>query len=176
MRVLSHTSAKRMARCSVVSLMPKSYVITRGASVRNLLAALLFLIASAASAQWPARPVKLVVPSSAGGGTDFYARLLAQALGDAFGQQFVVENLPGGSGNVGAATAARAAPDGYTFLVAPHLRSGRFLALAVTHRTAQLPDVPAIADAGFPGFAMPSNFSVVAPAGTPRPIVERMNA
>jgi tripartite-type tricarboxylate transporter receptor subunit TctC len=46
----------------------------------------------------------------------------------------------------------------------------------VTHRTAQLPDVPAIADAGFPGFAMPSNFSVVAPAGTPRPLIERLNA
>jgi tripartite-type tricarboxylate transporter receptor subunit TctC len=60
--------------------------------------------------------VKLIVPSSAGGGADFYARLLAQALGDALGQQFVVENLPGGSGNLGAATAARAAPDGYTFL------------------------------------------------------------
>src|SRR5438309_521679 len=107
-----------MARCSVVSLMPKSYVITCGGSVRNFLAALLFLVASTACAQWPARPVKLIVPSSAGGGTDFYARLLAQALGDALGQQFVVENLPGGSGNLGAAAAARAAPDGYTFLVA----------------------------------------------------------
>src|SRR5258706_4129485 len=118
MRVLSHTSAKRMARCSVVSLMPKSYVITCGASVRNLLAALLFLIAGAAAAQWPARPVKLVVPSSAGGGTDFYARLLAQALGDALGQPFVVENLPRGSRHVRAGAAARASPDGYTFLVA----------------------------------------------------------
>src|SRR5437764_34181 len=107
-----------MARCSVVSLMPKSYVITCGGSVRNLLAALLFLVASTACAQWPARPVKLIVPSSAGGGTDFYARLIAQALADALGQQFVVENLPGGSGNMGAAAAARAAPDGYTFLVA----------------------------------------------------------
>src|SRR5919201_1491858 len=118
MRVLSHTSAKRMARCSLVSLMPKSYVITCGASVRKLLAALLFLIAGAAAAQWPARPVKLVVPSSAGGGTDFYARLLAQALAEALGQQFVVESFPGGSGNIGAAAGARAAPDGYTFLVA----------------------------------------------------------
>src|SRR5919198_1270387 len=243
MRVLSHTSAKRMARCSLVSLMPKSYVITCGASVRKLLAALLFLIAGAAAAQWPARPVKLIVPSSAGGGTDFYARLLAQALGAALGHQFVVENLPGGSGNVGAAAAARAAPDGYTFLVAadpaltvnqslfknlpydperdfvpvargvtvplvicvqpyrgmgmalpallagqidfllpdvaivvPHLKSGRLVALALTHRTAQLPEVPAIADAGFPDFYMPSNFSVMAPAGTPRPLIERMNA
>ena len=265
--------------------------------MRKLFLLLLLLCASVgtpAQPNWPTRPVKLVVPSSAGGGTDFYARLLAQALGDALGQQFVVENLPGGSGNVGAAAAARATPDGYTFLVspdpaltvnqslfqslpynperdfvpvargvtvplvicvqaslgirtlgelvergkreprsltygssgsgapnalavriieeasgarflhvpyrgmgmalpallagqihfllpdvaiaAPHIKSGRLVALAVTHRTAQLPDVPAIADAGFPGFTMPSNFSVVAPAGTPRPIVERMNA
>jgi tripartite-type tricarboxylate transporter receptor subunit TctC len=78
----------------------------------------IFLAAGAASAQWPTRPVKLVVPSSAGGGTDFYARVLAQALGEALRQPFVVENMPGGSGNIGAATAARAAPDGYTFLVA----------------------------------------------------------
>src|SRR5919197_131507 len=192
MRVLSHTSAKRMARCSLVSLMPKSYVITCGASVRKLLATLLFLIAGAAAAQWPARPVKLVVPSSAGGGTDFYARLLAHALGEALGQQFVVENLPGGSGNIGAAAAARAAPDGYTFLVAadPALTVNQSLfknlpydperdfvpvARAVTHRTAPLPDVPAIADAGFPDFYMPSNFSVMAPAGTTRPLIERMN-
>jgi tripartite-type tricarboxylate transporter receptor subunit TctC len=61
-------------------------------------------------------------------------------------------------------------------IAAPHIKSGRIVALAVTHRTPQLPDVPAIADAGFPDFTMPSNFSVVAPAGTPRPIVERMNA
>jgi tripartite-type tricarboxylate transporter receptor subunit TctC len=66
---------------------------------------------------WPARPVRLIVPSSPGGGTDVYARLLAQALGGALGQQFVVENRPGASGNVGAAAAAKAAPDGYTFLV-----------------------------------------------------------
>src|ERR671931_455524 len=221
-------------------------------------------------------------------------RLLSHTLAEALGQQFVVENLPGGSGNIGAAAAARAAPDGYTFLVAadpaltvnqslfknlpydpardfvpvargvtvplvicmqpslgirtlgeliergkrapraltygssgsgapnalavriieeasgarflhvpyrgmgmalpgllggqidfllpdvaiaaPHIKSGRLVALAVTHRTAQLPDVPAIADAGFPDFNMPSNFSVVAPAATLRPIVERLNA
>ena len=263
-------------------------------SVRNLVALALLLVAGAAAAQWPSRPVKLIVPSSAGGGTDFYARLLAQALGEALGQQFIVENLPGGSGNVGAASAARAAPDGSTFLVSPnpaltvnqslykklpynperdfmpvargvtvplvicvqpqlgirtlaeliergkrspraltygssgsgapnalavriieeasgarflhvpyrgmgmalpallagqidfllpdvaiagpHIKSGRLVAIALTHRTNQLPDVPTIAEAGFPDFTMPSNFSVVAPAGTPRPIVERLNA
>jgi tripartite-type tricarboxylate transporter receptor subunit TctC len=262
--------------------------------VRKLLALLLLLAAGAACAQWPARPVKLIVPSSAGGGTDFYARVLAQALGEALRQPFIVENMPGGSGNVGAATAARAAPDGYTFLVAadpaltvnqslfkdlpynaerdfvpvargvtvplvicvpaslgirtlaelvergkrepgaltygssgsgapnalmirmieeasgarflhapyrgmgmalpallagqihflapdvaivlPHIKSGRIVPLAISHRTAQLANTPTIAEAGFPGFALPSNFSVVAPAGTPRAIVERMNA
>jgi tripartite-type tricarboxylate transporter receptor subunit TctC len=71
----------------------------------------------AQSEPWPARPVRFVVPSSPGGGTDTFARLLAQALGDALRQQFVVENRPGGSGNVGAGVAAKAAPDGYTFLV-----------------------------------------------------------
>jgi tripartite-type tricarboxylate transporter receptor subunit TctC len=254
----------------------------------------IFLAAGAASAQWPTRPVKLVVPSSAGGGTDFYARVLAQALGEALRQPFVVENMPGGSGNIGAATAARAAPDGYTFLVAadpaltvnqslykdlpynaerdfvpvargvtvplvicvpaslgirtlgellergrreprsltygssgsgapnalmirmieeasgarflhvpyrgmgmalpallagqihflapdvaivlPHIKSGRVVPLAISHHTDQLPAVPTVAQAGFPDFRLPSNFSVVAPTGTPAAIVERMSA
>jgi tripartite-type tricarboxylate transporter receptor subunit TctC len=69
------------------------------------------------SQDWPARAVRIVVPSSPGGGTDVYARLLAQALSDSLKQQFVVENRPGASGNIGAAAVAKAAPDGYTFLV-----------------------------------------------------------
>jgi tripartite-type tricarboxylate transporter receptor subunit TctC len=75
--------------------------------------------ASALHAQdtWPARPVRLVVPSSPGGGTDVFARILAQGLGEALKQQFVVENRPGASGNIGAEAVAKAAPDGYTFLV-----------------------------------------------------------
>src|SRR3954466_12357847 len=67
--------------------------------------------------EWPARPVRIVVPSSPGGGTDVYARLLAQALSESLKQQFIVENRPGASGNIGAAAVAKAAPDGYTFLV-----------------------------------------------------------
>jgi tripartite-type tricarboxylate transporter receptor subunit TctC len=69
------------------------------------------------SQEWPSRPVRIVVPSSPGGGTDVYARLLAQALGDSLKQQFVVENRPGASGNIGAAAVAKSPPDGYTFLV-----------------------------------------------------------
>ena len=67
---------------------------------------------------WPTRAVRLVVPSSPGGGSDFYARLLAQGLAQALKQQFIVDNRPGGSGNIGAELAARAPADGYTFLVA----------------------------------------------------------
>ena len=66
---------------------------------------------------WPARPVRFVVPSSPGGGTDTYARLLAQALNDSLKRQFVVENKPGASGNIGADIVAKSAPDGYTFLL-----------------------------------------------------------
>ena len=66
---------------------------------------------------WPSKSVKLVVPSSPGGGTDVFARLLAQALGDSMNRQFIVENRPGASGTVGAQAVASAPRDGYTFLV-----------------------------------------------------------
>jgi tripartite-type tricarboxylate transporter receptor subunit TctC len=66
---------------------------------------------------WPTRPVRLVVPSSPGGGTDVFARLLAQALTESMKQQFIVENRPGASGNIGAGAVASAVPDGYTLLV-----------------------------------------------------------
>jgi tripartite-type tricarboxylate transporter receptor subunit TctC len=90
----------------------------RRASLRGVGIACALLAAPAAAQEtWPARSVRLVVPSSPGGGTDIYARLLAAGLGEAFKQQFVVENRPGASGNIGAEVAAKAAPDGYTFLV-----------------------------------------------------------
>src|SRR5262249_11290855 len=91
----------------------KPKALTRAAACALLLVA----ISAGAQEAWPARPVKLIVPSSPGGGTDLYARLLGQALGDALKQQFIVDNRPGASGNIGAEAAARSAPDGYTFLV-----------------------------------------------------------
>src|SRR5580765_4113099 len=79
---------------------------------------LAFIVASAAQPQeWPAKPVRFIVPSSPGGGTDIYARILAQGLSDALKQQFIVDNRPGASGNIGAAAAAKSPGDGYTFLV-----------------------------------------------------------
>ena len=82
--------------------------------------ALLFA-ASLAVAQAPAYPVKsvrLLVPSSPGGGTDILARVLAQKMSETFGQQFVVENRPGAGQVIGIEAVARSAPDGYTLLMA----------------------------------------------------------
>ena len=267
-----------------------------------LIALLLALPAATAPAQdpstgsgqaWPTRSVRLVVPSSPGGGTDLYARLLAQGLAEGLKQQFIVDNRPGASGNIGAEIAAKAVPDGYTFLISanpalvinpslyknlpynaerdftpvargvisplvfashpsvpvktlpalaalgkrepgklpygsagagsatnlvvklveeatgarfvhvpykgigqavqgllrgeitfmasdvgpvlPHIRSGRVLALAVTERTPQLPGTPTLAEAGYPKIKAYASFMVVAPAGTPPAIVQRLS-
>ena len=66
---------------------------------------------------WPSRPIKIIVPSSPGGGTDIYARLIAFGLTDALKQQVLVDNRPGGNATIGAQAVARSAPDGYTMMV-----------------------------------------------------------
>jgi len=74
---------------------------------------------AASQPAWPSRPVRMVVGFAPGGGTDVLARALAHALAQSLGQPFVVANTPGASGNLSVAEVARAAPDGYAFLVAP---------------------------------------------------------
>lgn len=76
-------------------------------------------IGGAAHAQtWPSKPITMVVPYPAGGGTDAVARLIAEKIGAKLGQTIVVDNKAGASGLLGTSTVAKAAPDGYTILVA----------------------------------------------------------
>ena len=87
-----------------------------------LLAALTVLVvagsmSSARSQVWPQKPVKIVVPFAPGGNTDGIARLIAQPLGDAFGQQFVVENRPAAAGALAAEAVARSSADGHMLLM-----------------------------------------------------------
>ena len=260
------------------------------------LAAAAVLIGAPAAAEdsWPSHPVRLIVPSSPGGGTDVFARMLGQALAATLAQPFVIENKPGASGNIGTDAVAHAAPDGYTFLVSanaslainpvlqkslsydiekdlapvargvmavnvliiaapvgvrtlaefvalakkqpgalaygsagtgtspylgvrkledatgtsflhvpykgvapayqdliggrlqfmytdlasapPHVQSGKVIALAVDHKSALLPQVGTFADAGLGSFDAPTSFSVMAGAGVPKPIVDKLAA
>ncbi|MCC7079931.1 MAG: tripartite tricarboxylate transporter substrate binding protein [Burkholderiales bacterium] len=255
--------------------------------------ALLFVIVANADAAWPERPVRLIVPYSAGGSTDTVARLVGARLSERLGEQVVVDNRTGGGTLIGTAIAARASADGYTLLMAtppltvnpslyskvpydlrrdfvaitniaassnllvvhptlaatstrgliallkanpnkynygssgiggaghlamalfenmagvdavhvpykggapavadlvagrlslmmanlttaqPHIRSGRLRALAVgtKARTALFPELPTIAESGVPGYEANNWNGVVAPAGTPRAVIERL--
>jgi len=88
-----------------------------GAAAVAALGALATSLAMAQPAAWPARPIKLVVPSSAGGGTDILARTVGEKLAERLGQPVVIDNRPGANGIIGAEAVARAPADGYTLLV-----------------------------------------------------------
>jgi tripartite-type tricarboxylate transporter receptor subunit TctC len=246
-----------------------------------------------AQESWPTRPVRMIVSSAPAGGTDVYARLVANAYTEAFKQQFIVENRPGGNGTIAADAVAKSVPDGHTLLVsaspsivlapvlfkkqpydvdrdlAPvtrgvlsplalvvlpsqpiktltaliaaakreelkvpygsagaasmthlgvrlfeeaagirflhipykgvgpaiqdllggqvtfvltdlpaainHIRSGKLLPLAVMPKTALLPSTQSFAEAGFPGAEVSAAFAIVAPAGTPAAVMQRLS-
>lgn len=92
--------------------------------LKNVIGAMLCVLMAAhagisvAADTWPSRPIKLVVPYPPGGSTDVTARLVADKLRSELGQPVVIENRPGAGANIGATLAAKAAPDGYTLLMA----------------------------------------------------------
>src|SRR4051795_8552403 len=84
--------------------------------------------AQTADARWPERPIRFIVPFTAGSSSDTVARLVAQKLGERLGQQLVVENRVGGGGSIGTDQVARAEPDGYTLrppTTSPHPAGAR---------------------------------------------------
>jgi tripartite-type tricarboxylate transporter receptor subunit TctC len=268
--------------------------ILRCAAVAGV-ATLALLPAFAQKVDWPTRPVRFIVPFPPGGTTDPMARLVGSRLTPALGQQFIVDNRPGASGSLGAGIAAKATPDGYTWLfvfdthavnptlipnlpfdtvkdlapvmlvatapnaivtnvakpyrnfgdvikaakakpdsvtygsigsgslghltltlvqqtggfkiihvpykgggpmtvdalggnvdlaigtvalLTPHVKGGKLRAIAVTgdKRSHALPDVPSLAEQGFPGFSALAWWGIFAPAGTPQPILDRFHA
>jgi tripartite-type tricarboxylate transporter receptor subunit TctC len=264
--------------------------------MRIAFAVLALLAATLTNAQeWPSRPIRFILPFPPGGSTDILGRLIAERLSAGLGQPVVTENRGGAGGNVGAEAAARAAPDGYTFVLvapslaisptlyskinydpvrdfapvslvatvpnvmitqaslpaqnlqefiayakskpgalnfgsggagtsnhlagelfnivagtnlvhipykgvnlamqdvlagnvhlvfigipaaAPHIRSGklRALALVAPQRSAALPEVPTVAEAGMKDFEVTTWYGVLAPAGTSRAVIQRLNA
>ena len=223
-------------------------------------------VAFAAAAQdYPAKPVKMLVPYAPGGATDIIARIVAQRLTESLKESFIVENRPGANGNIALEATAKAAADGYTLLVGnvstnaineniyadqlsirptrdlvgitklveiphlvvanasvpakniaelialakkdpgkinfasvgmgsyphldmerfmkaagilPHIKSGRLKPLAAVpaQRLPELPDVPTLAEQGFPGIGTNAWQGLFAPAATPRPVIDKLYA
>ena len=91
-------------------------------------------LAQTGDAKWPSKPIRLIVPFAAGGGTDLVARALAEKLGTALGQTVVVDNKPGASGIIAMEAAQKAPADGYTLVLGS--------ASTVVVNPAVLPDLP----------------------------------
>ncbi|MCC6473786.1 MAG: tripartite tricarboxylate transporter substrate binding protein [Burkholderiales bacterium] len=103
-----------------------------GFAAAVLLAAAAFFASSTAAQSWPAKPIRLIVPYPPGGSTDLLGRAVAGRLPDALGVQLLVENMGGAGGMLGSAAAARAAPDGYTFLLGTGATHGITLFMSKT--------------------------------------------
>jgi tripartite-type tricarboxylate transporter receptor subunit TctC len=97
----------------------RSFPMPRLDVVIALLALVAAVPATAEAQDWPNRPIKFIVPYPPGGSTDVGARVIGDHLSRVLGQQIVVENKSGGSGNIGFEAAARSAPDGYSVLIGP---------------------------------------------------------
>ena len=130
-------------------------VFTVGCSTLLLAAA-----AFAQAASYPTKPIRLLVPFAPGGGTDIVARTIAQKMSDSFSQSVIVDNRPGAGGTVGAETAVRAQPDGYTLIMV----SGSYATNAAVYKLAYDPinDIQPISIIGESAFVLVVHPSVAA--------------
>src|ERR1700724_2849956 len=115
-----HNPLKRVpfpGRTEMASIAQARIFVRRTLAVLGLAALAALAVTSAARAEWPERPITLIACFPPGGGTDIAARLISNPLSEALKVPVVVENRGGAGGNIGIATAKRAKPDGYTFLV-----------------------------------------------------------
>ena len=100
--------------------------------LHSLLAALFVAVAAPAVAQYPNKPVRIIVPYPPGGTSDILARLSAARLTESMGQPFLVENRPGASGTIGSQAVAKSAPDGYTLVLGTISSHGIVSAVSTT--------------------------------------------
>ncbi len=128
-------------------------------SCRACVIALLATGFNANAQNYPDKTVRILVGFAPGGGTDVFARLIAQKLSESWGQQMVVENRPGATGTIAAGIVAKSRPDGYTLMM------GTVATQAILPRVfAKLP------------YEMTGWYGVFAPAGTPAAIVNKLHA
>src|SRR5438093_1129554 len=135
--------------------------------------------ASAVRAQaWPTQQVRIVVPYIPGGATDTAGRLVAEKMTALLGQQVIVENKGGGN-------TIRDVLAGHVPMICDvvlptgnHVKAGRMkgLVVASSERSPVCPDVPTVTELGMPDMVSAVFFGLVAPAATPRPVVDRLNA
>jgi tripartite-type tricarboxylate transporter receptor subunit TctC len=124
------------------------------------------LVGTARAEQYPSKPIRMIVPNDPGGSVDISARIVLPRMGQLLGQTFVVDNRPGAGGHIGAAQAARAAPDGYTLLCS----SGSVL-LSGVYRN--LPYDP-INDFRPIGMLVTAGFVLVVPASSPHKTLQQL--
>ena len=157
-------------------------------------------------AKYPSRAIRFIVPFPPGGGNDTLARMIGQQMAVSLGQQILIDNRPGAGGSshlavelFGMMTATKMLHVPYkglspalTDLLAgevqvmfssavamlPQVKAGRLRAIAMTgdRRSAAIPDIPTVAEAGVKGYATGSWYGVVAPAGTPGYAIDRLSA
>ena len=170
--------------------------------MKIFVAALAFIFASLAFADYPEKSIRLVVPFATGGTSEIIARSVASSLSTSLGQSVYVDNKPGGAGNIAMEEVKRANPDGYTLIlghVGPlavnpalfgqiqatfngmpslmgQIKGGALRPLAVgsLERSKVLPNVPTIAESGYKGFETSQWYGIMAPAGTPQPVIDRL--